>query len=137
MIKTRILLDTGPLVALLVKNDKNHVRAKNLFSSAPFPLITCEAVLSEASYLLRKADSRAPQEIFKLAEAGLFDLSFRLSEHVDAVGKLMRKYSDVPASLADACLIQCAVLNDTASILTFDSDFHVYRWKTRKSFEIL
>ena len=60
-----------------------------------------------------------------------------LRDHWNAVEKVLRKYADVPVSLADACLIRCAELYDEPRILTFDADFRVYRWGRNKAFEML
>lgn len=49
----------------------------------------------------------------------------------------MRKYRDIPADFADACLIQMADELDTGDILTLDSDFKHYRWRRNKSFNLL
>jgi predicted nucleic acid-binding protein len=49
-----------------------------------------------------------------------------------AVGRLLRKYADRPMSLADACLVRLAELNDGSSVLTIDGDFAVYRKHGRR-----
>jgi predicted nucleic acid-binding protein len=49
-----VLLDIGPLVALLSRTDAKHRDAKALFASCLPPLRTCEAVLAEAAHLLGK-----------------------------------------------------------------------------------
>jgi len=67
----------------------------------------------------------------------LFEVDLRINEHWASVERLLRKYVDVPADLADACLIRCAEIHDEPRILTFDEDFSVYRWSGRKPFQIL
>ena len=47
-----IILDTGPLVAFLFRRERDHDWAKQQFAGAT-TFFTCEAVLTEASYLLR------------------------------------------------------------------------------------
>jgi predicted nucleic acid-binding protein len=49
----------------------------------------------------------------------------------------LKKYSDRPISLADACLIRCAEIHREARILTFDRDFNVYKWERNRKFELL
>jgi predicted nucleic acid-binding protein len=39
--------------------------------------------------------------------------------------------------LADACLVDLATHLRTGRILTFDSDFRIYRWGRNRLFEIL
>jgi predicted nucleic acid-binding protein len=49
----------------------------------------------------------------------------------------LKKYSDQPISLADACLIRCAEIHQEARILTFDGDFRVYKWARNRKFDVL
>jgi predicted nucleic acid-binding protein len=70
-------------------------------------------------------------------ERGEFELPFAFSANVSAVLALMRKYWDVPASFADACLVHMADELDTGDILTLDSDFLTYRWRRNRPFELL
>jgi len=70
-------------------------------------------------------------------ERGEFEVPFNFSAGVSAVMALMRKYRDVPASFADACLVQMADQLDTGDILTLDSDFVTYRWRKTRPFEML
>ncbi len=70
-------------------------------------------------------------------EHGEFEIPFALSQANSEVRTIMRKYRDVPASFADACLIHMADELDTGDILTLDSDFLTYRWHKNKPFELL
>jgi predicted nucleic acid-binding protein len=54
-----------------------------------------------------------------------------------AIARLLRKYADRPMSLADACLVRIAELNDGASVLTVDSDFAVYRKHGRRAIAVV
>ncbi|MBI4817561.1 MAG: PIN domain-containing protein [Deltaproteobacteria bacterium] len=137
MIGPGVLLDTGPLVALLDRNDARHALSRGLFQRCSAPLRTCESVISEASFLLRKVDRKAPAELAALGRAGVFRVAVSLDQSWDRVGALLTKYAEVPASLADVCLIVCAEVHAEPRILTFDSDFEVYRWSRHRRFEIL
>ncbi len=55
-----------------------------------------------------------------------------LEDEADAVGRLMRRYANVPMSLADACLVRIIERTENASLLTLDSDFRIYRQKGRR-----
>ncbi len=131
------LLDTGPLVALLSRTDANHECAKAVFGAYAAPFRTCEPVLVEAAHLLSKDNPGGPADIVRLGTAGLFEVALRLNEHWAAIERVLRKYVDIRASLADACLIRCAEVYNESRILTFDDDFRVYRWSGRKAFEIV
>jgi predicted nucleic acid-binding protein len=132
-----VLLDTGPLVALLSKRDNQHLRARALFADCEPPLRTCEAVIAEACFLMRSVAPDGPAEVIALGRKRVYEIGLALAEHQIEVEALLRKYRKQPASLADACLIRCAELYDEPRILTFDSDFNVYRWTRNKRFDLL
>ncbi len=119
-------LDTGPIVALLNRRDSFHEWARDELDSLEPPLFTCEAVLSEACFLLRHIAS-GPDAVLALVDRGILRVDFRLADHVSALRKLLSKYKSVPMSLADACLVRMADIDAGLSIVTIDSDFHIYR----------
>jgi predicted nucleic acid-binding protein len=131
-----IVLDTGPIVALLSRNDANHARAVRLFAASAPPFRTCEAVLAEACYLMRKVDPLGPAEVLALGRKGVYEIAVNLTPESSAVEALLRKYADRPVSLADACLIRCAELFEEPRVFTFDADFRVYRWARNRRFEL-
>lgn len=130
-----ILLDTGPLVALLSKHDANHARARRLFAECVPPFRSCEAVVTEACFLMRKVHAAGPAEVVALGRRGVYNVAISLEEHWANIEGLLRKYGDQPISLADACLIRCAEIHQEARIFTFDDDFSVYRWGRDRKFE--
>ena len=132
-----ILLDTGPLVALLSQNDANHARARRLFAECVPPFRCCEAVVAEACFLMSKVHAAGPAEVVALARRGVYDVAMSIEEHWASIEALLRKYADRPISSADACLIRCAEIHQEARILTFDGDFGVYRWARNRKFELL
>jgi predicted nucleic acid-binding protein len=132
-----VLLDTGPLVALLSKNDANHERARRLFAACVPPFRSCEAVVAEACFLMKQVDPAGPAEIVALGRRGVYKIAISFDKHWARLEALMRKYSARPISLADACLIRCAEIHQERRILTFDSDFRVYKWARNKRFELL
>jgi predicted nucleic acid-binding protein len=86
---------------------------------------------------MSKVDAAGPAEVVALGRRGVYTVAVSLEEHWTNIGALLRKYSDRPISLADACLIRCAELHHEARILTFDGDFTVYRWARNRKFELL
>ena len=132
-----ILLDTGPLVALLSENDANHARARRLFAECVPPFRCCEAVAAEACFLMRKVHAAGPAEVVALGRRGVYQMAISVEEHWTNIEALLRKYSDRPISFADACLIRCAEIHQEARILTFHGDFGVYKWARNRRFEIL
>ena len=136
MTPTRVLLDTGPLVAYLNRRESVHPWALQQFRELSPPLLTCEAVITESFYLLRKVDG-AQARIFEMLERGVLSIGMNLSEEAGAVAGLFRRYDNVPASLADACLIRMSELHEPCAVLTLDSDFHVYRRHGRRTIPLI
>lgn len=137
MIQSSVLLDTGPLVAFIDASDAYHEKAKDLFKLAPSPLLTCEAVLSEAVFLLSRKKSHIVNQLLAMGKDEIYEVGITLQGHFDSIQSLLLKYHNVPISLADACLIRCAEIHETPYILTFDSDFTVYRWGKNRKFHIV
>lgn len=132
-----VLLDTGPLVALLSKNDANHARARELFARCAPPFRSCEAVVAEACFLMRKVHTAGPADVVALGARSVYSIAISAEEHWTHIEALLHKYSDRPISLADACLIRCAEIHQEARIVTFDSGFSVYTWARNRKFAVL
>ena len=127
------LVDTGPIVAFLNRRDRHHGWAVETFSTVRAPLLTCEAVLSEAAYLLRRLTG-GPEKAIELLTRGVVSASFRLETESTAVKKLLARYGDVPMDLADACLVRMTELHSDSVLLTIDSEFRdVYRRHGRQA----
>jgi|SRR6266480_536026 len=121
---TSALVDAGFLVALLSRRDTNHRWAAAQAPRVPPPWITCEAVLSETFHLL---GGRGTRSLAALLRRGAVVCAFRFADDMDAVVKLLEKYSDVPMSFADACLVRMTETLNHPMLLTTDADFRIYR----------
>lgn len=95
------------------------------------PLLTCEAVLSEACFLLRHIYA-GQEAVISLVNAGMIQIPFCLNEEAGIVGELLTRYRSVPISLADACLVQMAEQYSESFLLTLDSDFNIHRKNTKQ-----
>ncbi len=124
--KTRVILDTSPLVALINKRDNYHQWAKQQWGMIKPPLLTCEAVIVESCFLLRNVD-RGQERVMDFIEREIIKVTFNLNEQVNNIKQLLDRYQSVPMSLADACLVRMAELNNQSPIFTLDSDFRIYR----------
>ncbi len=120
-----VIVDTGPIVALLDRRETTHKWADEKFRSLPKPLLTCESVLTEAYYLMRPSPNGS-LDVLYLVEQGVLKVDYSLGEDAVAVTKLMRKYSDVPMSLADACIVRMSELIGDSLVMTLYLDFFVY-----------
>ena len=91
MNRAGVLLDTGPIVALLSRRDVNHERAARVFADSEPPFRTVEAVVAEACFLMRKVAPDGPAEVLALARKGVFTIALPLRDHLPAVESLLRK----------------------------------------------
>ena len=131
-----VLLDTGVIVAWLDRSERFHQQATESVAELRAPLITCEAVIAEACYLLRRLQGAAEAVLDNIA-AGVFQIPVPLSEPAREVRRILRKYRDRHMDLADACLIHLANEFRTGDILTLDHDFQIYRWGRNNPFHFL
>jgi uncharacterized protein len=132
------LVDAGPLIAILDRDDADHARCVAALARLNGPLVTTWPALTEAMYLLGARVGWPGQEL-------LWGLLLRKDLVVSPVTPalvqrahdLMRKYRDLPMDLADATLVALAEAERTRRIFTLDSDFRVYRMAGRKGFEVV
>ena len=130
------LVDTGPLVAMFDRNDKHHKWTVATLASIAGTLITCEPVLTEACFLLKRHYGTT-DSIFELLARELLRIDFDLASEYKRVRQLMRRYADLPTSLADASLVRMAELSPNSRIMTLDSDFAIYRQHGRQAIPLL
>jgi len=129
---TSVIVDTGPLVAFLNGRDRQHDWVTGVLDGIAPPLLTCDSVLSEACFLLQ--DVRGGSDaVLELMSRGIVKSTFRVDAELEAVRRLMTKYSSVPMSLADACLVRMTELERAAAVLTLDGDFRIYRRHRRQT----
>ena len=133
---TRIILDTGPIVAFLNKRDRYFTWANETFNLLEPPVYTCESVISEACFLLRNIEGGSIA-VAELIERKLVVIDFDLSGEIQAVKKLMSRYANIPMSLADACLIRMTEITKNSQIITLVQDFNVYRRFGRQHVPVL
>lgn len=131
-----ILLDTGPWVALLSRNDTHHAWAVEQFKTFQAPYYTCEAVIAETCFLLARGGFD-PAFALQFVERGVVQVPFALKEQISAVRQLFQRYENVPASLADAALIRMSELMDDCHLITLDHDFCIYRRHSRKVIPVI
>lgn len=129
---TRVVIDTGPLVALLNRRDRHHAWVRGVLDTVEPPVFTCEAVISEACFLLSRFGD-GPDAVLQLLSEDVVRIDFRMTSEFDALRALMKKFGNVPMSLADACLVRMTELDSRSQVLTLDGDFRVYRRNRRKS----
>jgi len=123
----KTLLDTGPLVALLNRDDHHHAWALDTFDTLSLPLWTCAPVLTEAAYLTGRA-----ADIMEMVADGHLRLGLDMEAQADAIQSLLTRYGK-RMDLADACLVRMSELNKRSQLLTLDRrDFSYYRRNGRE-----
>lgn len=130
------LVDSGPLVALLNKRDTHHTRAVSMFERASKPWLVCEAVISETLFILRRVTSH-PDGLLALLERSAVTVGYSARGDENELARLLRKYANVPMSVADACLVRMSEQSPRSLLLTFDDDFSVYRRADRRIVPLL
>ena len=134
--KTVVLLDTGPLVTFLAAGLKHHDWVCEQWKRLRPPLFTCEPVLTEAAFLLKR-EGRESDPIFALLERGVLRVGLEIEDQLADLRALMRRYRNRPMSLADACLVRLAEMHPGGVIFTFDADFRIYRRHGNKIIPVL
>jgi predicted nucleic acid-binding protein len=131
-----ILVDASFLVSVYDKQEPHYRLCMAALDQVNRPLVTCEPVVTEAIYLLRRLPG-APQAILASIQEGQLEIPFQLANGAAEVLAYYTKYADTPCDFADACLIHMAGQLNTGDILTLDSDFKHYRWRRNKRFRML
>jgi uncharacterized protein len=131
-----IILDTGPWVALLCRDETRHAWAAAQFGQHAGPFLTCEAVVTETCFLLARSGFD-PAKALALIDRGVVRLGMTLAEELAPVTALFQRYDNLPASLADACLVRMTELYEPCHVLTLDSDFHIHRRHGRKAIPLI
>lgn len=134
-----ILTDTGPLVALVNRNDPNYQRCLDATKQLPAgPFVTTWPCFTEAMYLVFQAGGYPAQaELWRWRTAGRLSLHEFTANEVDRMAALMDKYKDRPMDLADASLVVAAERLAMRRVFTLDGDFHIYRLSDGSALECI
>ena len=132
-----ILIDAGPLVALVDADDQHHEKCVDCLKSLREPLVTVWPPLVEALYLLGDIP-RGQEAVWEMLERGAVQLLRLDLADVPRMRELMIKYADRPMDLADAALVRAAEREGIREVFTVDrSDFAVYRLHGRSRLAIV
>jgi predicted nucleic acid-binding protein len=122
-----ILVDAGPLVALVDADDQFHKKCVAALKALREPLVTVWPAVTEAMYLLGDLPKAQDALWEMLARGALHLLPLDLAD-VSRIRELMAKYADRPMDLADAAIVRVAEREGIRKIFTVDrEDFSVYR----------
>jgi predicted nucleic acid-binding protein len=132
-----VLIDTGPLVALIDRGEERHADCVAALREVRPPLLTTWPVVTEAMHLLRRAGWPAQRLLWELVASDDVELAELDAAELARARALMEKYRDLPMTLADATLVAVGERRRLRTVLTLDGDFHVYRTATRAGFDLL
>jgi uncharacterized protein len=133
-VKAKVIVDTGPLVALLNRQDKAHPWVMAQLADIRPPMITCEAVLAEATYLTSRIKG-AREALIEMVGEGFLMIGLQVQDQHAALLAMVKRYVNVPMSLADACVVRLAEMHPKSPVFTLDSDFNIYRKNGRQVIE--
>lgn len=131
-----VVVDTGPIVAMLDADEAHHDWVMSQMQRLRAPLVSCEAVLTEAAFLMSRAgvdSSIVPQ----LVTRGFVTIAKLFDDDAAQIVRLMARYRNVPMSLTDACLVMLVERTPNATLFTLDFDFSIYRRKGRRLIPLL
>jgi predicted nucleic acid-binding protein len=132
-----LILDTGALVSILDRSQADHEKCSRFFEAWERPILSTEAVLTEATHLLGRIHHgrKACVEFFLDGGAVLVPTT---ASSLRRVRELLEDYADLPMDYADATLVVLAEEIGTDLVFTTDRrDFGVYRIRARKRFRIV
>ena len=122
-----ILVDAGPLIALVHEDDNEHRRCREAFEAMNESLGTVWPAIAEAMHLL-SFSWQAQEALWEMIEAGAVEMLPLTVDDLPRMKELMRKYRDLPMDLADAALVRVAEREKVRRIFTLDRrDFQIYR----------
>ena len=134
---SNLLVDAGPLVALLHKDDQDHALCVDVLKRLREPLLTTWMPVTEAMYLLGFS-VEAQCALLKMIERDMLQVVSLDIDDLPRIRKLMRQYADLPMDFADATLVQVAKRQGIDQVFTLDRrDFAVYRLGRGKAFTII
>jgi uncharacterized protein len=131
------LIDAGPLVAILHRDDQDHGLCVDAFKAFDSPLLTTWMPVTEAMYLLNFS-ARAQDALLEMIKRRALQILPIGVDDLTEIKVLMTKYRDLPMDFADATLVQVANREKISRIFTLDRrDFSVYRLSDGRSFDIV
>ena len=135
--RERILVDTGPIVAIFSPDDAAHDACATTLRTLPVPLWTCWPVITEAAYLLRKR----PKSLGRLLasfDGGLFAVIALEDDDITPIAAIMSRYESLGLQLADAALLHLADREGIRTLFTLDRrDFSVVRLERGRVFRLI
>ena len=132
----KILIDSGPLIALFDGSDKYHPAALDFIKRNKYPLMTTIASITETLHLLN-FNRNAQIDFLEWVYRGGVEIFSIEGRDFKRIIELTKKYHDLPMDFVDACLVYLAEMLKIDSIVTIDRDFTIYRIDGKKKFKTI
>lgn len=129
----RILIDSGPIIALFDSSDKYHQISRDFIKNNPDQLLTSLASITEVLHLL-DFNRNAQTDCLSWIISGAVRVENVDLEDLIRIKELIIKYADMPMDFADACLVRLGEKYHIDEVATIDSDFDIYRFNKSQSF---
>ncbi len=137
MKRRQVLIDAGPMVAIVSRNDAHHPRCVSELANVPAPLLTCWPAVTEACWLLRHNPPALAGLFCGFAE-NLWALAPIGPEALPWLESFLKRYHKIGAQLADACLVYLAEREEIETVFTLDRrDFSVYRYGKNRRLKLI
>lgn len=130
----KILVDSGPLIALFNGNDKYHNKAIEFIKINKSFFYTTLAIITETVYMLDFNINAQSDFLLWISKGGIKIIDIDSSD-LARCSTLMIKYSDLPMDFADATIILACEKLGTKNVGTIDSDFNLYRYNNKYIFK--
>jgi hypothetical protein len=132
-----VLVDAGPMVALLAARDANHSKCVAQAQLLPRPLITSWPVLTEAAWLLRQTHDGV-HDLLKLVERSVIVPLELGTDSAAWMNVFLARYDSLRPQLADVSLCYLSHRYNWSTIFTLDRrDFTVFRRENGEAFQLL
>jgi len=116
-----IVLDTGPIVAMVNADDNDHERCARLLTTLPGRLLLPEPLLGEIGYLLgTRCGARAEAAFLRDTVDGPIEVVSLTSSDRARAADLVEQYGDMPLGTADASVVATAERFNILNIVTLD-----------------
>jgi predicted nucleic acid-binding protein len=127
VITERVIVDAGPLVAILNRRDAHHRECHEQGLALAHPFLTTWPVIAEAAWLLRNTRCGV-SALLKMVSEGLLECYALDGPAATWMDECLLKYADQSIQLADASLLYVAEKEQIETIFTLDRrDFLLFR----------
>jgi predicted nucleic acid-binding protein len=128
----RVVVDSGPIIALFDAGDAYHRHALEFVRESRAKLISTMAVITEGMYVLDSLKAR--KNLLAWIQAGGLTLAEPQAGDFERITELIEKYADLPMDFTDAVVVALCERLGIHHVASVDHDFTIYRYKGRTRF---